>query len=160
MARTVFLMRWAAVLALVSCVAGCGGKSYPVKGQVTLDGKPMVGGGAIVFLPLDKGQDAGGEIDAQGNYTISTTDLGAGAAAGEYRVLVIQAGPKDGEPTPDGQAPAKVASGVAEKDRIPAVYSDPQHSPLRATVEAKGLNEITIKLERGAVAPNTKPPGA
>src|SRR4051812_4624451 len=48
-------------------------KVYPVKGRVTFEGKPMVGGGAISFIPKadERGKTAGGIIQPDGSYVLA-----------------------------------------------------------------------------------------
>jgi hypothetical protein len=146
-------------------LAGCGSgkvRVYPVKGKVLLDGKPMVGGGAITFIPLtaQAGKAAGGEIAADGTYAMTTYKPGDGSMVGEFRVVIHQTGDREPEATPDGVKPKEPIPSLAPADRIPEVYSDAQHSPLKVKVEAKNPNEIDFKLDRNAVGPNTRPPGA
>jgi hypothetical protein len=159
--------RWApcaGALALLLGAAGCGPgkvKVYPVKGQITLDGKPMVGGGVITFIPIgnQRGQGPGGEIAADGSYTLTTHKPGDGSMEGEFRVLILQTTEREPEPTRDGEKAAKPPPGVAEADRIPLIYSDPLTSPLKAKVEAKASNELNFQLKRSEGA-NIRPPGA
>jgi hypothetical protein len=156
--------RWIGTLIFVAA-AGCGASGdvevYPVKGQVTFNGKPMVGGGSIAFYPVgaQEGKAAGGFINEDGTYELTTYDDGDGSMPGEFRVIVTQVTVKEGAPTADGErAPAASISTVAEADRIPSIYSDPYNSPLTARVEAKELNELNFTLERQSAS--TRPPGA
>jgi hypothetical protein len=65
---------------------------HPVKGRVTLEGQPLEGVG-VSFSPVVKGLGATafGKTLADGSYTLTSTrggTLGAGAAAGEYDVML------------------------------------------------------------------------
>jgi hypothetical protein len=65
---------------------------HPVKGRVTLEGQPLEGVG-VSFSPVVKGQGATafGKTLADGSFSITSTlggALGAGAAAGEYAVML------------------------------------------------------------------------
>src|SRR5205823_1414977 len=77
-------------------VAGCGdgiGTRYPVEARVLVDGEPLTGmTGKVIFVPdKDKGNktpvNAGGDIDAEGRYKLSTKGK-PGAPAGWYKVVV------------------------------------------------------------------------
>lgn len=131
--------------------SGCSNKDkpYKVQGKVMFNGKPMAGGGSISFVPLGKqeGKTGGGEIDANGNYTLTTHKSGDGSMAGEFRVVIIQQTEQEGENRGDGELRSGSKSTVAKADRIPEVYGDHSKSPLRAKVEAKDLNVIDFTLE-------------
>jgi len=65
---------------------------HPVKGRVMLEGQPLEGVG-VSFSPVVKGQGvtAFGKSRPDGSFTITSTlggTLGAGAAAGEYAVML------------------------------------------------------------------------
>jgi hypothetical protein len=144
---------WAGLLVLAATfVSGCSDKqrTYKVQGKVTFENKPMMGGGSISFVPLGnlEGKTAGGEIDAEGNYTLMTHKPGDGSMVGEFRVVIYQVTEQEGENRGDGAPAGKSKGIVPEADRIPVIYSDTYHSPLRAKVEAKDKNEINFALER------------
>ncbi len=130
-------------------LSGCGGgggsteKTYPVKGKITLDGKPF-GPANIVFSPIAKGaRDCVGQVDAEGNVTVTTYQAGDGAPAGEFRVYV----PPAASATP-----------------IPAVYQSATESPLRVKVSESG-GEFSLAMDSSAGPPamigsqQTIPPG-
>ena len=55
--------------------AGCGSKTYPVEGKVVwLDDKSAteLAGGSVTFTSEEARTSAGGEIDAEGNFRLST----------------------------------------------------------------------------------------
>jgi hypothetical protein len=141
-------------LVVVAGSLGCNGDNpvYPVQGKITFEGKPMVGGGSISFLPLGNqpGKTAGADVDENGTYKMTTYRPGDGSMVGEFRVVITQVVEKEPEATPDGQKAPKAVSTVPPQDRIPTIYGDPMNSPLRATVEAKGMNELNFNLERKA----------
>src|SRR5262249_47603539 len=106
----VFFPRRVRVLALVLAgawlalgSAGCGdpsgvGRTVPVAGKVTVDGRP-VKAGTVSFRPdKSKGNtnahEPYGEIDSEGNYTLFTGTK-KGAPVGWYRVAVMAAEPVD-----------------------------------------------------------------
>lgn len=151
--------RWGFFAALTLLVAaGCGGGNvsvYPVKGKITFEGKSMRGGGAISLVPIGNqaGKTAGGEIAEDGSFQLTTYKPGDGSMAGEFRVVIHQSVFKEPEASRDGEKVAKAAEAVAPADRIPAIYSDPQNSPLKAKVEAGKPNELNLELKRDAGPP-------
>lgn len=133
---------------------GCGPagqvKTYPVKGRITFEGKPMVGGGGISLIPLadQPGKTAGGTIQPDGTYVLGTYKDADGSMAGEFRVVVFQETVKEGKAAADGSGGAIAGvSTVAAGDRIPVVYANDRESPLTAKIEAKP-NEINFDLKR------------
>jgi hypothetical protein len=143
--------RWVAVAAVLAGTLGCGSSVHPVRGRVTFEGKPLPGGGAIAFMPLDDrpGKAAGGEIAEDGTYRLTTFRQDDGSMPGEFRVVITQVTEKEPEAVPDGsKARPRAPWVVAPGDRIPSVYSDPTRTPLRATVEAGRDNEIDFHLTR------------
>src|SRR5262245_41994744 len=106
--------QWGIILCAVSLLfAGCGDagkvKVYPVKGNVTFKGKPMIGGGSITLMPLTamEGQAAGGAIQKDGTFALTTYEEGDGSMAGEFRVVITQEVFSEGAPTKDGEPPSK-----------------------------------------------------
>src|SRR5436853_155011 len=83
-------------------------KTYPVKGTVKFEGKPMVGGGSISLIPLTEqpGKTAAGIIGPDGTYVLETYKAGDGSMAGEFRVAIFQETVKEGQAAPDGSAPS------------------------------------------------------
>src|SRR5689334_16609887 len=70
-------------------VAGCGSGRPTValvRGQVTIDGKP-VKAGRVMFYPVE-GRAATGPIQPDGNYTLTTYDAGDGALLGSHKVTI------------------------------------------------------------------------
>ena len=151
-----FWLLCAVVCALLA--GGCGSASvYPVKGNVTLDGKPMKGGGSIALMPLgnEAGKAAGGEIKEDGTFELTTHKPGDGSMVGEFRVVIHQSTEREPDATKDGEKSGKSVTVVGPADRIPAIYSDPANSPLRVKIEAKG-NELQLELKRDAGPPPIK----
>jgi len=139
---------------------------FPVEGRVTFEGEPLPGGGTIRFIPLHRkdARPAGGKIDKDGNYTLTTYKDGDGAAAAQFRVVIKQNTilqpakyKKASADTKEGsQKPVQPAVPVPKNKLIPAIYSDPANSPLRATVEDDN-NTINFDLKQNPkVDPKTK----
>lgn len=147
----------AACCVAVFCAA-CGKNDnvevYPVKGIVKFNGKPMAGGGSIVFIPTSNqvGKSPGGTVNPDGTYELTTySEEGAdGSMTGDFRVLITQTVYEEPPITEDSDQSGTVAESVEvvqEADRIPLIYSDPVSSPLTAKVEAKELNTIDFDLK-------------
>lgn len=140
---------------------GCDGSDnvvvYPVKGTITYDGKPMVGGGSISFVPLvsQEGKNAGGIINPDGTFEMTTYADGDGSMVGKFRVLVMQTVVDEPENLGDSDTTGKDLSfepieTVAGELQIPIIYADPANSPVTVTIEAKELNELKIELSSQA----------
>lgn len=96
---------WASMLLLL---AGCGGNigepTYSAGGTVRLpDGSPL-SAGWVSFRSMDNSRplNARGEIDAEGNFELSTFELGDGAVAGRHQVVVAAPTRSDRGESPDG----------------------------------------------------------
>jgi hypothetical protein len=98
----------------------------PVKGRVFVDGVALAD--AVVGFHAIQGGDprrsADGLSEADGSFLLSTYAAFDGAPPGEYAVTVVKPGTK----------------------LVPAKYSRKDTTPLRATVQAKVTNEITLEL--------------
>jgi hypothetical protein len=117
---------------------GCGAGMYPVDGIVMFDdGQPAkeLAGGFVTFQSQEQNISSQGVILPDGRFTLSTQAESDGAYPGKYRVLVSQ-------PPFRG----------SERERAPEIierrYSDPQASPLSATIEAS-RNHIPLTVTRG-----------
>jgi len=136
-------------LSLSGCNGGAGSKQ-PVKGKVTFEGEPLVGGGTIRFVPLngDGIRPSGGSIDKEGNYELTEP-----LPPGDYRVEIYQNDvlkdaeysevPEDSEEEPELISPEEP---VPEDKRIPSYYNGTK-SPLKVTVKAEE-NTIDLALKR------------
>jgi hypothetical protein len=113
----------------------------PVKGRVQLDGKPIEGA-AVLFEPEGGGVPATGVTDANGDFTLSTSGRGEGAATGMNKVSVAK------------QVPVlpnrKVEEGeiVPMKSETPEIYASPQTSGLTVDVK-RGMAPVELQLKSG-----------
>jgi hypothetical protein len=155
-------------IAFAVIISGCGGSEnaevFPAQGLVTFNGKPMSGGGAISLIPVTSqhGKNAGGIINSDGTFVLTTYVEGDGAMAGSFRVIINQTTSQEpdygGDSDAAGAATAKEVKTVTSSDVIPTIYSDPVSSPIEIRIEAKEMNELTINLERNV--PGGFVPGA
>jgi len=77
-------------------LAGCGGdpqiggKVYPVKGKLTINGQPAANV-TVNLYPIDKsGSLASGTTKADGTFEVLNADARPGAMAGKYKVVLHQ----------------------------------------------------------------------
>jgi hypothetical protein len=118
----------AIVLAGLPPVIGCGSAQLPVSGVVKFDGKPLEGAG-IGFHPRDKGPIGSGATNAQGEFTMESSNK-PGLPPGFYLVTVskkIETGYDRDERVGPG--------GLQIKSLIPTIYGDPEKTPLTAEVK-------------------------
>jgi hypothetical protein len=103
------------------------------------DGRPAreLAGGTVTFTSEELKKTASGDIDADGNFRLSTEKKNDGAFPGMYRVAVV---PPEPELSERSRAPQKAPP-------IDRAYENPKTSGLEFPVEAKS-NEITITLRR------------
>jgi hypothetical protein len=141
----------ALVLAVAPLLAGCAKQefqnlrqaTYPVQGQVTLDGKP-VANATIVFKPVDPSkfkwrEQPQAKSDDQGRFNAFTYEANDGAPAGDYRVgIAVLAAAED-----EGNDQVRRDASAA---KIPARYSDAATSGLTAKVEAKPTDLAPFEL--------------
>jgi hypothetical protein len=153
--RSWFLVAAGACTALV---AGCGSGLAPVKGVVTLDGKPLPNASVVFISQESGGRDASGFTDARGVFQLTTYRPGdgalPGALPGRYKVTVHYSEP--------GQVPAnlktaqavqKAATQAAAAHKasvvIPAMYTRPDKTTLQQKVPVDGDVKLELKSAKG-----------
>src|SRR6476660_8300653 len=117
-------------LLLLGCRPSDGPGTAPVRGTITMAGKPLANVG-VNFFPMGKGPIAG-NTNERGEFTLMTTRPGDGAAIGSHKVILGNAeeGPRN---------PGRAA--------IPEKYTRPQTSDLAAEVKAGQTNVFTFDLK-------------
>lgn len=171
--RRAFGAALSAALATIVLVSGCtvepseepgpmGPTLVPVRGKVTMDGKPFPGA-IVIFLPVfsDTGRHCVAETKADGSFDLATM-YQPGAAPGEYRVSVsymVGAGGKvvDLEAHSAIIKPEEFNTG---REKVPKRYSDPSQTDLRAIVPRSGATlqfDLTGGLLDGETLPESKP---
>jgi hypothetical protein len=155
--------RCACALSLLLLI-GCSGSGeeglYPVSGRVLHQGQP-VAGAMISFVGEEGTRPATAVSQSDGTYSLFTLDS-PGAGPGKYTVVVVKMAEtarddavnvdlgvnQAGEDLSMQQA-ALVASKPPAKPAgvLPAAYSNPMTSPLRAEVKQGTANEIDLQLE-------------
>ena len=132
-------------------VASCSGQqrgpervpTFPIKGQVLLNGKPVKGlvatfhpQGGVKFA---EGLTPRGVVDDQGNLSVTTFDPADGAPAGEYVITFALYEP----------ARPRLGSGGKERtDLLDGKFKDPATSTHKVAVTDGGANDLgKINLE-------------
>jgi hypothetical protein len=126
-------------------LSGCGGKGDTVEVEGVVkgpDGKPLPN----ILVQFNPDKATGGKLvmsagltDEAGKYTLKAADGLPGAAAGPYRVVLIDnnLGTED-EPT--GKAPAKKLV-----NRVPPAYMTASTTPLLVTVEPGKTYDLKVE---------------
>ncbi len=138
-------------LVLTLGIVGCGGsRTSPVKGVVTLDGKPLADA-SIQFVPQGEGRDATGQTDKDGQFVMSTFQPQDGVAPGTYKVVIS---PPAGSADPTQYASSEEAMSAASKPRakkdsasraLPQKYSRSDQTPLVQEVPVQGKLRFDLK---------------
>lgn len=136
-------------LVLASAVAaGCGSgrpTTVPIRGSVTLDGKP-VAQAMVLFVPATGGVPARGVTGEDGGFTLTTFTEGDGALAGKHRVAVSKMKVTGIEATADGMVPANVSGEMRTIWVTPQKYSDVETSGLEVDV-GPAMAPVALALE-------------
>lgn len=122
---------------------GCGTKgvpSYPVKGTVTLEGKPLEGA-TVMFVPT-VGPPNSGVTDASGSFSIGKPGVPAGSCG--VAITKTAGGPAMTNPTPEdlqkiAQAPA---AKQPPKSLVPEKFGRSDTSGLTATVTSDAAQNV------------------
>lgn len=140
------------LICLFGILTGCGSSSsgpeltlHPVSGTVAIAGKPAKGV-SVTFVPADgagaEQVSASGTTDETGAFALQVSSDQQGIPEGKYRVLFSRIVKPDGSPL----GPEEMAADVGAQNNLPAVYSDPQETPIGADVPAGGKTfEFEIK---------------
>lgn len=155
-------VRLAGLLLLVCMASGCGGKykPVPVRGVVTLDGKPVEAATVYFYAVGDakEGRLAQGITDKHGEFYLSTMRERDGALPGEYKVVIHKYVPTrpnlkipDFPNTPEGKQERDdfmyrnfEAKGVQPfKNSLPAKYGNSESTPLTCKVSSR----MNVKFE-------------
>ena len=138
------------LLALLLSAVGCGDSKFkfaPVEGRVTLDGQP-VASARVTFMPQtsrtdgEAGPYSTGETDADGRYSLSTTDETSrnGAVVGSHRVII--------PPRRAHLDPSKLDTEIIDApETIPTNYTHYRRTPLTMDVPANGTSAADFSLE-------------
>jgi hypothetical protein len=120
-------------LVLLGCRPGYQRDTAPVRGRVTVDGRPVTSG-FVVVIP-SSGRMAKGIIQSDGTFTMGTYNANDGVQLGKHPVVV--------HPVPaDEEGDSKQRSGPS----IPAQYSIASKSGLQIEVMPDGIDDLNLEL--------------
>ena len=163
---------FAAGLAGILALTGCGPSFSPVTGVVKLDGAP-VEGATVTFVSEDGSKAYSGVTDASGNFTLLSGNK-PGGTPGSYKVTVVKIKEVQGveNMTPGGDAYTKMMAGQQKEGEksskiagnkgpapmsatgaapggaraeLPTVYSLASSTPLKETVPTNGPVNLDLK---------------
>lgn len=151
--------RTASALLMLVCL-GCSQRGldglYPVKGTVTLNGKPL-DGATISFISKGDGRPATAISKADGTFEVFTLDS-SGALPGNYRVVVVkeevppETSAADAGFDASGQDLSMVQAAKTGKQAfksnqlVPTKYTNPETTPLTFEVKSSS-NNCELKIE-------------
>ncbi len=121
-----------AALLMIPCV-GCGDATFvPVRGQVSLDGKP-VAECAVMFIPVADGPAATGTTNAEGRFQVAATNRDD-VAVGDYIVTIMK------QRTTVVRNDSTGNSSLRIEWQIPQKYSQPNTSGIRRSVSSESCD--------------------
>jgi hypothetical protein len=112
----------------------------PVTGRVLVDGKPAAGA-AIAFHPADdtNGTHPVAQVDANGDFQLTTIRAGDGARPGDYRVtLTWYVSPPRKKGVEGEESPPR--------NLIPNKYARGESTPITATIRQECNEPIRIEI--------------
>jgi hypothetical protein len=128
-------------IALMLLVVGCGQRTAPVSGRITLDDKPLANA-FVIFQPLaepNPGPGSKGKTDANGKYSLRLmVGETSGAIPGKHKVEITAF---EGDDVKQSSGPDM----VARKRIVPDEYNT--KSQLTFDVPAGGSSSADFKLE-------------
>ncbi|MDR2439334.1 MAG: carboxypeptidase-like regulatory domain-containing protein [Planctomycetaceae bacterium] len=133
------------LLLLVVVITGCGsGIQYiPVTGTLTIDGVPMEGV-TLSFLPVSGGTTASATTNAQGEFSITTSDHN-GCIPGEYNIIVF----KLEQSKPPAASQISVGPPLGQpviKNLLPTKFAKTETSGLHAVIE-QNMKPLVLNIE-------------
>ena len=131
----------AVVLLVTTFLVGCAGSGpYPVEGSLVWeDGTPAkeLALSSVVFDLPEKQTSARGVVQPDGSFRLTTNKPDDGALAGDYKVMVVEAGRKH----LGGGDGSLLAPGFLDSR-----YADPRTTDLTATVvPGKNIVKLTVR---------------
>jgi hypothetical protein len=131
-----------AILCATMTLSGCGTPAFqPVRGVVTLDGKPLPNC-KVGFFPdvaefkPDYHGFAFGMTNDMGEYEALHPKGDKGIFSGKYKVFFVAWVDGKGKAVPPESKPSEVPGGV--KNLVPAKYETPETTPITASIGGGG----------------------
>jgi hypothetical protein len=121
---------------------------FPIRGEVTYQGKPLPEG-TVVYLPQDSpgARQATGAIQPDGSFALMTRDENDGAMRGSYQIAIYAYKPHPGEPATREEHEALAKKGGLKREYlIPEKFADPKTSGLTDVVneEHSGFKKFEL----------------
>ncbi len=147
------LLRLVVVASLMGMVfggSGCGQSSdaptvYPVTGTLKKGGEPLKNV-TVTFVPVDSGQSAVGNTGDDGSFELTTANVGPGAIAGSYKVVLSMAATTDeSKYTDSGEGEKPPEDPTKAGLPFPEEYTSPDTSPKSVEVKQQS-NQIDIDI--------------
>jgi predicted small lipoprotein YifL len=142
--RVAIMAVLALAVTLTSCGRGDGPVLYPVQGKVMYKGQPAVG--ATVMFQREDGPTTNapplvpiGLVDEEGNFSLETEELGYGAPAGKYKVLI--------QWRTKGEESTKPQASLKKGGRFKIVADKPDGVPDRLQGRYMKAENALIKVE-------------
>jgi hypothetical protein len=137
-------------VAVWPAVAGCGSNAatYPVTGVVRFEDGAPVAFGSVEFRHEESRRSSRANLDGSGAFTLGTYTSDDGAAAGDYRVIVVQF---FNPPTGSGRVemePGHDLHKPGQHMRVAAEFGDFATSSLRADVRPDDENHFEFVVKR------------
>jgi hypothetical protein len=135
------------LLAATGCGGGDGLEMFPVRGEVTYKGKPLVRG-IVNYLPSSPGaRPASGSIQPDGTFVLTTQARDDGAVRGTYDIVVHSYEDNPDAPKTREEIEAQGSRSAAlVKSIIPDRYTAPETSGLTDTVDENHSGFKKIEL--------------
>jgi hypothetical protein len=135
------------VLLLTGCGGGDGPEIYPIRGEVTYNGKP-VGQGIVTYTPATPGvgRAANGPLKADGTFVMTTFKRDDGVVRGTYNIIIHSYEEDSGAPQTREDIEAQGSRVPKMKSLVPEKYAAPETSGLTDEVDANhpGLKKIEL----------------
>ena len=144
----------------IGIICGCSDdgrlETYPVQGQVLINGEPA-DGCTVRFVPVDPNLQGeilpGGKTDEDGRFQLTTYESDDGAPAGEYDVTLLWAATKwPGRKAQMGADPVPPTG----PDLLMGQFGSPQKSTLTATVSEEPNELAPFKLDDVRLLPGAE----
>ncbi len=133
---------------------GCGAPGpVPVKGFVTIDGKPVAHVSVLFNAQDSGGKDAYGSTAADGSFNLSTFQPKDGAMPGSYKITVQYSDPV--VVSPDLKSPEDVRKAMATSTvKRPSIVLPPTYTQLDRTIlKHKVPDDGDLKLDLRSAKP-------
>jgi hypothetical protein len=148
--RTAIVGAALGILILAGCGGGDGLEMYPVRGEVTYNGKP-VSQGIVTYTPTTPGvgRTANGPLQPDGTFVMTTLKRDDGVMRGAYNIVIHSYAEDPGAPQSREEIEAQGTRVKKMKSIVPEKYTSPETSGLTDAVDANHSGAKKIELTDG-----------